>query len=125
MSAEYALFSKEENEILTRTGPGTPMGKLLRRYWLPAIKSEELSVSGGDQLRLKLLGEDLIVFRSTDAVLVSWTNLVRIAGQICFLPVMKNAVYVVLTMVGNLTLMETLSKFLPTLTLNSGSRSPG
>ena len=66
MSAEYALFSKEENEILTRTGPGTPMGKLLRRYWLPAIKSEEISVSGGDQLRLKLLGEDLIVFRSTD-----------------------------------------------------------
>ena len=34
------MLSREDNELLTRTGPGTPMGQLLRRYWLPALLSE-------------------------------------------------------------------------------------
>ena len=36
------MLSKEENELLTRTGVGTPMGDLLRRYWIPAFLSEEV-----------------------------------------------------------------------------------
>ena len=51
-----------ESSELTRVGPGTPMGALMRHYWLPALKSSEV-VAGGDPVRLMLLGEKLIVFR--------------------------------------------------------------
>src|SRR5690348_12761607 len=53
-----------ESEQLTRIGPGTIMGDLMRQYWLPAVKSSEL-VAGGDPLRLMLLGERLIAFRDS------------------------------------------------------------
>jgi len=52
----------EENDLLTRTGPGTPCGELMRRYWMPAALSEELP-PGGAPLSLKLLGEELVLFR--------------------------------------------------------------
>jgi len=58
------MLSKEDNHLLTRTGPGTPMGELFRRYWIPALKSDELKSEGKPQ-RIKLLGEDLIAFRDT------------------------------------------------------------
>ena len=51
-----------ESEQLTRVGPGTMMGELMRQYWLPAVKSSEV-LAGGDPLRLMLLGEQLIAFR--------------------------------------------------------------
>jgi len=54
----------EQNEFLVRTGPGTPMGELFRRYWLPALKSSELKADG-DPVRFRLLGENLIAFRDT------------------------------------------------------------
>jgi phthalate 4,5-dioxygenase len=54
----------EDNEVLTRVGPGTPMGRLMREYWIPAAKSSELKADG-DPLRLKLLGEELIAFRDS------------------------------------------------------------
>ncbi|AEA26088.1 Phthalate 4,5-dioxygenase [Pseudonocardia dioxanivorans CB1190] len=57
------MLSAEDNEILTRVGPGTPMGELLRRYWMPAALSEELPSAGGDPVRVRLLGEDLVAFR--------------------------------------------------------------
>ena len=53
-----------ENEILTRVGPGTPMGDLMRQYWMPALKSGELTADG-DPVRFKLLGEQLIAFRDS------------------------------------------------------------
>src|ERR1700747_3318468 len=53
-----------ENELLTRVGPGTPMGALMRQYWLPACLSKELTADG-DPLRLMLLGEKLIAFRDS------------------------------------------------------------
>ena len=56
------MMTKEENELLTQTGPGTPAGELLRRYWQPACLSEELK-PGGAPLPVKLLAEDLVVFR--------------------------------------------------------------
>jgi phthalate 4,5-dioxygenase len=37
------MLSREDNELLTRTGPGTPMGKLMRRYWIPALFCDQLS----------------------------------------------------------------------------------
>jgi len=54
-----------DNEILTRVGPGTPMGDLMRQYWFPAIKSTELE-AGGAPVRLRLLGENFLAFRSPD-----------------------------------------------------------
>jgi phthalate 4,5-dioxygenase oxygenase subunit len=59
------MLSKEENEILCRVGPGTPMGELMRYYWIPGALSSELPEPDGRPLRVRLLGEDLIAFRST------------------------------------------------------------
>jgi phthalate 4,5-dioxygenase oxygenase subunit len=55
----------EENELLSRTNADAPMGKLIREYWIPALKSDELE-PGGVPIRLRLLGEDLLAFRSPD-----------------------------------------------------------
>jgi len=59
------LLTAEENEILTRVGPGTPMGQVLRRYWTPALLSEELPEPDGRPVAVRLLGEDLVAFRDT------------------------------------------------------------
>ncbi len=56
----------EENERLTRVGPGTPAGEMMRRYWLPACLSEELPEPDGPPVRVRLLCEDLLAFRDTD-----------------------------------------------------------
>jgi phthalate 4,5-dioxygenase oxygenase subunit len=58
------MTTKSENETLTRVGAGTPMGDLMRQYWPPAAKSDEL-IADGDPLRLMLLGEKLIAFRDS------------------------------------------------------------
>ena len=60
------MLSKEENELLTRTGPGTPMGEYFRRYWMPVLMSEELPEPDCPPLRLQILGEKLVAFRATD-----------------------------------------------------------
>ena len=59
------MLSKEQNELLTRVGPGTMMGDLMRQYWMPAMTTEELSAPDCEPVRLKLLGEELIAFRDT------------------------------------------------------------
>jgi 5,5'-dehydrodivanillate O-demethylase len=56
------MLSKEENETLTRVGRGTPGGEMLRRYWWPVGFSGELK-KGGRPVRVKILGEDLVLFR--------------------------------------------------------------
>ena len=55
----------EQNELLTRTGPGTPMGELFRRYWMPALLASELPDPDCAPVRLKLLGERMVAFRDT------------------------------------------------------------
>src|SRR6266849_1399253 len=59
------MLTREENELLTRTGPGTPLGALMRRYWLPALLAEEISAPDGRPVRVQLLGERLVAFRDT------------------------------------------------------------
>ncbi len=54
----------QDSELLTRVGPGTPMGNLMREYWLPACKSAEVKADGAP-LRLVLLGEKLIAWRDS------------------------------------------------------------
>jgi phthalate 4,5-dioxygenase len=51
--------------VLTRVGPGTPMGDLFRRFWLPALLSREVSEPDGTPVRLRILCEDLVAFRDT------------------------------------------------------------
>ena len=57
------MLSASDNELLTRVGPGTPMGKLLRAYWLPALLVSELPTPQGPPVRVMLLGERLVAFR--------------------------------------------------------------
>lgn len=59
------MVTTEQNEYLTRVGPGTPMGALFRRYWLPALLAEELPGPDCPPVRVKLLGERLLAFRDT------------------------------------------------------------
>ena len=54
------MVTHEQNEILTRTGPGTLMGDFFRRYWLPALHRWELPEPDCAPVRVKLLGEQLI-----------------------------------------------------------------
>jgi len=56
------MISAEENRLLTETGRGTPCGALMRRYWQPVALSEELP-AGGAPLKVKILGEELVLFR--------------------------------------------------------------
>jgi phenylpropionate dioxygenase-like ring-hydroxylating dioxygenase large terminal subunit len=58
------MLSPEDNELLTRVGAGTPMGELLRQYWMPVVLTSELAGESHAPLRVKLLGENLVVFRS-------------------------------------------------------------
>jgi 5,5'-dehydrodivanillate O-demethylase oxygenase subunit len=67
------MLSQEENQTLTQVGPGTPMGGLLRRYWHPVCAEAELDEHPVRALRL--LGEDLVVFKCGDdayAVIERW-----------------------------------------------------
>jgi phthalate 4,5-dioxygenase oxygenase subunit len=53
-----------DTDVLTRVGPGTPMGEFMREYWLPAAMSSEL-VADAPPMRLRLLCENLLAFRTT------------------------------------------------------------
>jgi phthalate 4,5-dioxygenase len=59
------MLSKEENELMCRVGRGTPMGELLRRYWIPCLPSAEVPTPDGPPKKVRLLGEDLVAFRDT------------------------------------------------------------
>jgi phenylpropionate dioxygenase-like ring-hydroxylating dioxygenase large terminal subunit len=59
------MLSHEENALVTQTGPNTPMGQLFRRYWIPALLSEELPGPDCPPVRVRLLGEDLVAFRDS------------------------------------------------------------
>jgi nitrite reductase/ring-hydroxylating ferredoxin subunit len=59
-------MEKHKAETLVRTGPGTAMGNLLRRYWVPILLSREIAEPDGAQQRVQILGEKLIAFRDSD-----------------------------------------------------------
>ena len=60
------MLSAQDNEMITRTGPGTPMGEYLRRFWMPALLSEEIAEPDSPPVRVKILNEELIAFRDTN-----------------------------------------------------------
>lgn len=59
------MLSREDNERLTRVGPGTPMGELMRRYWVPVVFSDQIPKPDCPPVRTRLLGENLVAFRDT------------------------------------------------------------
>lgn len=59
------MLTREENDLLTRTGPGTAMGTLMRRYWIPVLFSHQLPEPDCAPLRVKVLREKLVAFRDT------------------------------------------------------------
>lgn len=58
-------MNKEMADTLVYTGPGTPMGNLMRRYWVPILQSSEIAMPDGPQVRVRILGERLLAFRDS------------------------------------------------------------
>src|SRR5262249_47832936 len=60
-----AMTTREQNDFLTQTGPGTPMCNLFRRYWIPALLSDEIPEPDCPPVRVTVLGARLLAFRAT------------------------------------------------------------
>ena len=60
------MMTAEENDLLCRVEGDAPMGRMMRRYWIPACLSEEIEAADGAPLRVRLLGLDLVLFRDTE-----------------------------------------------------------
>jgi phthalate 4,5-dioxygenase oxygenase subunit len=60
------MLSHEHNDLLTKTSAGTPMGDLIRRYWIPALLSEEILEPDCSPARVRILGEELVAFRASN-----------------------------------------------------------
>ena len=58
------MLSTEDNQRITRVGPGTEMGKLMRLYWIPFLLAKDVAADG-QPYRVRLLGEDLVAFRDS------------------------------------------------------------
>lgn len=59
------MLNSADNTLLTRIGPGTPMGRMLREYWVPACRSAKLEIDGAPE-KVRLFGENFVAFRATD-----------------------------------------------------------
>src|SRR5581483_7046564 len=68
------MLSIKDNDTLCRVSKGTPMGDLMREYWIPALRSDELPSPDCPPLRLRLLGENLIAFRATSGAVGAIQN---------------------------------------------------
>lgn len=60
------MLSRDDNELMCRVGPKTPMGSAVRRYWIPALLASEAPEPDADPLRVELLGESFVAFRDSD-----------------------------------------------------------
>src|SRR5918911_3684447 len=70
------MLTHEENDLLCRVEGDAPMGRLMRRHWVPAVLSEQLVEPDGTPVRVRLFGEDLVAFRDTD-------GRVGVLGEFC------------------------------------------
>lgn len=62
-------MNHEDNELMCRVGPGTAMGKVVRRYWVPAFPSVRLPMRDSDPIRVRLFGENYVAFRGSDGTI--------------------------------------------------------
>ena len=63
------MLRKEQNDLLTQTGPGTQMGQFFRSYWLPVLLADELPENDCPPVRVKVLSERLVAFRDSRAAM--------------------------------------------------------
>ena len=63
------MLTPQENDLMCRVENGAPMGEIFRRHWIPACLSEEVAEADGNPVKIRLLGEDLVVFRDSDGKL--------------------------------------------------------
>ncbi|MEP7030892.1 MAG: Rieske 2Fe-2S domain-containing protein, partial [Pseudolabrys sp.] len=59
------MMTQEENDLLCRVEGNAPMGQIMRRHWIAACLSEEVAEPDGAPVKVRLLGEDLVVFRDS------------------------------------------------------------
>src|SRR5436305_13757697 len=59
------MMTPEENDLLCRVEGDAPMGRIMRRHWIAACLSEEVAEPDGAPVKVRLLGEDLVVFRDS------------------------------------------------------------
>ena len=59
------MLPREENDLITLVGPGTPLNTVMRSYWLPALLSQEIPEPDCAPVRVRFLGEDLVAFRDS------------------------------------------------------------
>jgi phthalate 4,5-dioxygenase oxygenase subunit len=59
------MLTKEQNDAISKVGPGTPMGEFMRQFWVPACRADAL-VADGAPVRVRLLGENFVAFRASD-----------------------------------------------------------
>ena len=60
------MITQEENDLLCLVEGAVPMGTIMRQHWVPACMSEEVAERDGKPARVRLLGEDLVVFRDSE-----------------------------------------------------------
>jgi phthalate 4,5-dioxygenase len=60
------MLSAADNDLLTQTGAGTPMGRYFRRFWMPVALSQEVPEPDCPPVRVRVMGEDLVAFRDTE-----------------------------------------------------------
>ncbi|QCS64515.1 hypothetical protein EC609_19765 [Achromobacter denitrificans] len=89
--------------ILTAVGPGTPMGNLFRRFWLPALTSDELPAPDCTPVRIRILCEDLIAFRDTQGRVGIVDAYCPTGARRCTSAAMKNAACAASITAGNST----------------------
>jgi phthalate 4,5-dioxygenase len=65
LSQEETMLTAAENELLCRVEGDAPMGRLMRRHWIPALLSEQVAAPDGKPMRVQLFGEKLVVFRDS------------------------------------------------------------
>src|SRR6202451_3880243 len=85
------MLRPEQNDFLTQTSQGTPMGEMFRRYWIPALLAEELPEKDCPPVSVQLLSERLIAFRDRYESLVRidefcalrWVSLLFVRNEDC------------------------------------------
>lgn len=60
------MITPDDNDLLCLVEGDVPMGAIMRQHWIPACMSEEVAERDGKPVRVRLLGEDLVVFRDTE-----------------------------------------------------------
>ena len=97
------MMTPEENDLLCRVESDAPMGQIMRRHWIAACLSEEVAEPDGAPVKVRLLGEDLVVFRDSKGRLACSMNTARTGARRWYSGATKSAVCAASITAGNST----------------------